>query len=163
MGAYVGFTRFVVEISSWEAALDPDFDPTSLESAQSLCRSIDGSSCSEATELEGKQMAQLAFTAKWDSKCSGSGAAAGQGARMPWDPTAYNQATPGENWVEDRTIANASGSAANVASRRASGDDALMGSDFTNAADVDATANDPIAGAGDASNSADTNSLDEGD
>jgi hypothetical protein len=164
MGAYVGFTRFLIDTSAWEAALDPGFDPGQLETARSLCSSIGGSSCSDAAELEGKRIAQLAFEERWEEKCVGAGAAGALDARMPWDPTAFNEAGPGENWVEDYDMPNANSARANSASSRASDDAWMDGEDDEGVAETANSAGraaEEDVGAIDAANGVASNVMDE--
>lgn len=79
MGAYVGFVRFVVSTSDYDAQIDPQFDYTDLISARDLCtqtRSNEYSSvstttsiCDRATELEFDQIQQTAFDRAWSKEC----------------------------------------------------------------------------------------------
>lgn len=102
MGAFVGFSRFYVDTSTWKGFLDPQFDPTELQSARDLCFSAGASassySCTTLAEQEVKQTLQSSFDQTWNDKCS---SAAGESTSLPYDPTAGN--VPSEeqvNWVE---------------------------------------------------------------
>jgi len=101
MGAYVGFSRFYVDVGTWSPAIDPQFDFDDLESARSLCASLAGSSCTRALEEEGKRQAQLAFDAFWRVKCDGTTEAA---SGAPYDPTSPPQVE--ENWTEEQQSDN---------------------------------------------------------
>jgi hypothetical protein len=91
MGAYVGFLRFYVRTSNWDAVLDPQFNHQDLASARALCisgASFDASSCNRQAEEEAKQASQSAFNATWAAQCVRRGAPSSQ---APYDPThSYN-------------------------------------------------------------------------
>jgi hypothetical protein len=95
MGAYAGFSRFYVDVGTWSAAIDPQFDFDDLDSARSLCSSIGGSSCTRAAEEENKRFGQVAFDTFWNGKCE----AKGPTSRAPFDPTLPSQGE--ENWIEE--------------------------------------------------------------
>jgi hypothetical protein len=97
MGAYVGFSRFYVDVGTGSAAIDPQFDFGDFESARSLCASLGGSSCTRAIEEEAKRLAQLAFDAFWRGKCDATKEAA---SSAPYDPTSSLQVE--ENWTEEQ-------------------------------------------------------------
>jgi hypothetical protein len=101
MGAYVGFSRFYVDVGKGFAAIDPQFDFDDLDSARDLCASLGGSSCTRAAEEEGKRLEQLAFNSFWSAKCDPVNKAASQ---VPFDPTQPSETD--ENWVEERPAAN---------------------------------------------------------
>jgi hypothetical protein len=101
MGAYVGFTRFWVDTSTWRAALDPQFDYDRLATARRLCVSIGGTSCTDETELYLESAEQDRFDSAWETRCEGSAAGGGATTAMPWDPTALNDAVSQENWMEE--------------------------------------------------------------
>lgn len=81
MGAYVGFTRFVVDTTEYEAQIDPQFDYASLLSARDLCTAMSSNSysslsstmsaCGRVTELEAERRSQEAFDVAWKADCSG--------------------------------------------------------------------------------------------
>jgi hypothetical protein len=77
MGAYVGFTRFVVDTSTGTAYMQEDFDHSDLLSAEDLCSSSNEymsystrlSGCERAIELRSAQAAQVEFQRRWDKSC----------------------------------------------------------------------------------------------
>ena len=79
MGAYVGFVRFVVSTSTYDAQIDPQFNYTDLMSARDLCtqtRSNEYSSvsttisvCDRVSELERAELQQTAFDRAWAKDC----------------------------------------------------------------------------------------------
>jgi hypothetical protein len=92
-GAYVGFKRFLVDMSRWKAEIDPELDYSDLLSARDLCTSMRGNSyvslsstvsaCGRASELEAEQVAQEQFSSAWTAHCEGS-------ARLPFQPPLGN-------------------------------------------------------------------------
>jgi hypothetical protein len=90
MGAYVGFQRFYVRTSNWDAILDPEFNLQDLNSARALClsgASFDASSCNRQAEEEAKQISQSLFDATWAAQCAGH---SGPASQLPFDPTRFN-------------------------------------------------------------------------
>jgi hypothetical protein len=81
IGAYTGFTRFVVDTATNQAVLDPQFDFTDLLSARELCTEVSGneyssvsttvSACNRAGELEIQQSRQQSFDDAWAHHCQG--------------------------------------------------------------------------------------------
>jgi hypothetical protein len=81
MGAYVGYSRFVVDTSTYEALIDPEFDYTDLFTARDLCTqmtaneysSVAGtiSACKHASDLEATRANQEAFNRRWVASCAG--------------------------------------------------------------------------------------------
>lgn len=144
MGAYVGFTRFYVDSTRWEAALDPQYDASRLASARRLCASLGGSSCDDEAEEEIKRLDQQVFDGLWAARCGGSAAPGGRSS-VPWDPTALNVAVPGENWVEQPSppekVAAPAGRVADSGEdgliEEASAVDALAGTDLNSSASGD--------------------------
>jgi hypothetical protein len=95
MGAYTGFSRFVVDISSSLAHIDPHFDFADLISARDLCSSIRSnpysygsslSACERATEKEMEQILQRNFDDLWKKNCETSkGRGSSTGFSLPLD------------------------------------------------------------------------------
>lgn len=81
LGAYTGFTRFVVEATSYRPLLDPQFDFGDLASARQLCADFSGneyssvsttmSTCNRVAELELVQARQQSFDTAWAQHCEG--------------------------------------------------------------------------------------------
>ena len=77
MGAFVGFSRFVVDTNIDRALLEEEFDYAELLSADELCGSGNSyvssstrlSACDRAGELRATQSLQLMFQEEWASKC----------------------------------------------------------------------------------------------
>jgi hypothetical protein len=92
-GAYVGFKKFMVDMSGWKAQIDPEMDFGDLLSARDLCTSMRDNSyaslsstvtaCDRASELESERVAQLQFNSAWHAHCEGS-------ARLPFQPPLGN-------------------------------------------------------------------------
>jgi hypothetical protein len=92
-GAYVGFKKFVVDMSEWKAEIDPEMDFGDVLSARDLCTSMRDNSyaplssavsaCGRASELEAEQVAQEEFNSAWNAHCEGS-------ARLPFKPPLGN-------------------------------------------------------------------------
>jgi hypothetical protein len=79
MGAYTGFSRFVVDTADFEPQLDPQFDLSDLWSARDLCRemmsneysslSSTTSVCARVDELQQAEGRQRAFDRAWTASC----------------------------------------------------------------------------------------------
>lgn len=77
MGAFVGFTRFVVDTVGDEAFLEQAFDYSGLLSAEDLCSSTNEytssstrlSGCERAVELRAAQAGQEEFQSHWAKSC----------------------------------------------------------------------------------------------
>jgi hypothetical protein len=77
MGAFVGFTRFVVDIIGDAAFMEEDFDYSDLMSADDLCSSANEytsastrlSACQRAIELRSTQAGQDLFQRRWARSC----------------------------------------------------------------------------------------------
>ena len=77
MGAYVGFTRFVVDMTTGTAFMQEEFDYSDLLSAESLCTSSNEympsstrlSGCERAIELRAAQAAEAEFQSRWARGC----------------------------------------------------------------------------------------------
>ena len=92
-GAYVGFKKFVVDMSGWKATIDPELDYGDLLSARELCTSLQGNSyasvsttvsaCDRASELAGQQLLEEQFSSTWNAHCEAS-------ARLPFQPPLGN-------------------------------------------------------------------------
>jgi hypothetical protein len=92
-GAYVGFKKFVVDMSGWKAEIDPEVDYGDLLSARDLCASMRDNSyaslsstvsaCGRASELEAEEVAQDHFNSAWNAHCEGS-------PRLPFQPPLGN-------------------------------------------------------------------------
>lgn len=136
MGAYVGFTRFWVDTSSWQAALDPQFDYARLVTARRLCASIGGTSCTNETELYLERAEQDRFDSAWEARCEGSAPGGGSTTAMPWDPTALNATVPQENWVEETPPVSNEATSSSDADEETSTAENLTGVDALIAADA---------------------------
>lgn len=97
MGAYVGYTRFLADVAAGEAQLDPEFDPSTLSSAEGLCASMlrssygsTSSACEMAAEERLKKVVQTQFDGAWQRQC---GVAVGE-ARGSFRPTLEAPAGP---------------------------------------------------------------------
>lgn len=81
MGAYVGFKRFVVDTTTYDALIDPQFDLTDLLSARDLCTEVSSSeyssasttvsTCGRVAELESTENEQRSFDDRWVHHCEG--------------------------------------------------------------------------------------------
>lgn len=136
MGAYVGFTRFWVDTSSWRAALDPQFDHDRLVTARRLCASIGGASCTDETELYLERAEQDLFDSAWEARCEGSAVGGRSTTAMPWDPTAFNGVASQENWIEETPPASAKATPSSDAGDEPSTAEDLTGVDALIAADA---------------------------
>jgi hypothetical protein len=82
LGAYTGFTRFVVDTASYRPLLDPQFDVGDLVSARELCTEVSGneyssasttmSTCNRVAELELEESRQQSFDGAWTQHCEGA-------------------------------------------------------------------------------------------
>jgi hypothetical protein len=89
MGAYVGFQRFVVNVSNWNAQLDPKFDYSDLFAAEDLCTSMRNndyssvastiSACDRADEKRALRLQQQKFDSTWNANCAVT-------AQLPFQP-----------------------------------------------------------------------------
>jgi hypothetical protein len=100
MGAYVGFSRFLVSTKTWQAQTDPNFDSSSLGSYRDLCSSAyaPASACSLYSDQLAKQAAQTAFDSGWERQCEKRAAVGSE--RLPYDPTSGTALNEVENWQE---------------------------------------------------------------
>ena len=70
MGAFVGFSRFVVPIDSFVAQVEQEFDFSDLIDAEAACRTSTGfSACSRALELAALRDSAERFQRDWDRHC----------------------------------------------------------------------------------------------
>ena len=101
MGAYVGFRRFVVSTSTYDAQIDSEFDDADLMSARDLCTQASSneysssattmSICERVTELELAKLEQAVFDRASAKDC---GPAA---AKQVYRPPLNEAAGPSEN------------------------------------------------------------------
>lgn len=82
MGAFVGFSRFVVPTDSFVAQVEQEFDLVDLLDAQASCRTSTGySACSRALELSAQRDSAERFERDWNRHCGPIR------ARRPFQPT----------------------------------------------------------------------------
>lgn len=80
MGAFVGFSQFVVSLDGSEPVIDPEFDYGDLVDAEASCRSLAGneyasystqlSVCERAVEKRAEANLQARFEELWQKHCS---------------------------------------------------------------------------------------------
>lgn len=80
MGAFVGFSRFVVRLDGNEPLIEPEFDYSDLFSAEESCRSLAGNeyasystqlaACERAVEKRAEADLQARFDERWQKHCS---------------------------------------------------------------------------------------------
>lgn len=80
MGAFVGFSRFLVSLDGSEPAIDPELDYGDLVDAEASCRSLAGneyasystqlSACERAVEKRAEANLQARFDELWQKHCS---------------------------------------------------------------------------------------------
>lgn len=82
LGAYVGFSRFVIDLATYKPLIDPQFDLSDLLSARDLCAEMTRneyssasstfSACRRVSELELQEARQQSFDEAWAQHCEGS-------------------------------------------------------------------------------------------